>query len=304
MSVNSRFRRGTQKDELRSLTQRVINCMVDEMNAFLVVQTTDKGNNRLVRIAQEQPIAQSFFSFGFSCQIILSVVVRNVAIALRIPHIIINAVEHPAKLVLIQVQSVTQTVAKLAVVSFPSVVWRNSGNKVRVNNAAFDRVESERVRVSSEAIVIKIIILSIQTRCIQNIATSHALMFEIVNGIADSLIFHPIVFVNFKQQDWNQTSLSIVTVNYIGTLVASEQKFQRRFAEKCKPHIVVIAPVITAAIKKVILRARFDEKTQLPVHPAAQDIAEDFAAVPRHSQIPVGLVKSPNMVVPHAVVLR
>ena len=112
-------------------------------------------------------------------------------------------------------------------------------------------------------------------------------MFEIVNGIADSLIFHPIVFVNFKQHDWNQTSLPIVTVNHLGTLVASEQKFQSGFAEKCKPHIVIIAAVITAAIKKVITRARFDEKTQLPVHPAAQDITEDFAAIPGHSQIPV-----------------
>jgi hypothetical protein len=201
------------------------------------------------------------------------------------------------------VQSVAQTVAELADVSFPSVVRRHRGDKVRVNNAAFHKVEGKRVKIISQAIVIKIIILSIQTRCSQNINSSHALMFEIVNGIADSLIFHPIVFVNFKQQDWNQTSLPIVTVNHLGTLVASEQKFQSGFAEKCKPHIVVIAAVITAAIKKVILRARFDKKTQLPVHPAAQDITENFAAIPGHSQIPVGLVKSPNVVVPHAVVL-
>src|SRR6476469_7417296 len=272
MSVNSRFRRRTQKHELRSLTQRVINCMVDEMNAFLVIQTTDQGNNRLVRIAQEQPITQSFFSFGFSCQIILSVRVRNVAITFWIPHIVIDAVEHPAKLLLIQMQSVAQTVAELAEVSFPSVVRRNGGDKVRVNNTTFHKVDSKRVKVISQASVIKIIIISIQTRGLQNIATSHALMFEIVNGITDSLIFHPIVFVNFKQHDWNQTSLPIMTVNHIGTLVASEQKFQSGFAEKCKPHIVVIAAVITAAIKKVILRARFYEKTQLPVHPAAQDI--------------------------------
>jgi hypothetical protein len=201
------------------------------------------------------------------------------------------------------VQSVAQTVAELADVSFPSVVRRHRGDKVRVHNAAFHKVEGKRVKIISQAIVLKIIILSIQTRCLQNINSSHALMFEIVNGIADSLIFHPIVFVNFKQHDWNQTSLPIVTVNHLGTLVASEQKFQSGFAEKCKPHIVVIAAVITAAIKKVILRARFDEKTQLPVHPAAQDITEDFAAIPGHSQIPVGLVKSPNVVVPHAVVL-
>src|SRR4028119_1089173 len=101
MRVNSRFRRGPQKHKLRSLTQRVINCVVDEMNAFLIVQTTDKGNNRLVSIAQEQPIAQSFFSFGFSCQILMSVMSRNIAIALGIPYIVINAVEHPAKLILL-----------------------------------------------------------------------------------------------------------------------------------------------------------------------------------------------------------
>src|SRR4028119_2012996 len=102
-------------------------------------------------------------------------------------------------------QSVAQTVAKLAVVSFPSVVWRNRGDKVRVHNAAFHKVEGKRVKIISQASVLKIIILSIQTRGSQNINSSHALMFEIVNCIADSLIFHPIVFVNFKQHDWNQT---------------------------------------------------------------------------------------------------
>jgi hypothetical protein len=128
-------------------------------------------------------------------------------------------------------------------------------------------------------------------------------MFEIVNGIADSLIFHPIIFVDFKQHDRNQTCLPVVTMKNIRAFIASEQKFQSGFAKESKPHIIVIATVITTAIKEIVLRARFNEKTQLAMNPATEDITENFATVPGHSEIAIGFMKSPNVVIPHAVVL-
>ncbi len=90
----------------------------------------------------------------------------------------------------------------------------------------------------------------------------------------------------------------------IGTLITLEQKFQRGFAEECKPHIIVVATVITAPIEEVIAGVGLNKETHSPVYPTAIDRTVDLAAIPGHPQIAIGIVESPDMVIAHAIIHR
>jgi hypothetical protein len=95
-----------------------------------------------------------------------------------------------------------------------------------------------------------------------------------------------------------------MAMDNIGTLIALKQKFQSGFAKEGKPHIVVVATVITAPIEEIILRVGFNKETEPTVYPTAIDRTVNCTAIPGHPQITIGIVESPNMVIPHTVVLR
>ncbi len=71
----------------------------------------------------------------------------DMGISLRIPHFVVDSVQNTPELLLVHVQNVPQSVALIRVPHLPSVLGRNRGDKVRVNNGPFREVDSTGVEV-------------------------------------------------------------------------------------------------------------------------------------------------------------
>ena len=58
----------------------------------------------------------------------------------RVPHVVIEAIEHAAELVPVDVQDVTEAVAPFGMAHFPSMVRRDGGNEVGIDDRALEPV--------------------------------------------------------------------------------------------------------------------------------------------------------------------
>jgi len=138
-------------------------------------------------------------------------------------------------------------------------------------------------------------------------------MFEVVDGVADSLPVHSSVGVLLVEQHRHQPGLPVVAVDDIRAAIVLEQEFQRRLAEERKPADIVRKPVIMAAVEEIVRRMRLDEKTFAAVHEAEPDRTMNGVVVPRtmngvvvprHPKVLHGNLQAPDVVVAHAVILR
>jgi hypothetical protein len=57
-----------------------------------------------------------------------------------------------------------------------------------------------------------------------------------------------------------------------------------------------------SAIKIIFSRMGTDKETEATMHPAAKNRTMNRLAIPRHKEIPIGFMESPNMVVAHTVI--
>ena len=113
-------------------------------------------------------------------------------------------------------------------------------------------------------------------------------MAEVVNRQTDTLIAHPELLIELKQQDRDQGRLPIVAMNDVRTLTGHQHELQRRLAEERKPCNVVICAVQMPTLKEALPRVRLDEEALAAVDPAEPHRAMNRAVEPWHPQIIVG----------------
>jgi hypothetical protein len=66
--------------------------------------------------------------------------------------------------------------------------------------------------------------------------------------------------------------------------------------------MIVYSTVIVTSIKEVIARMGLNKETESSVYPTAENRAVNGTVIPRYPQIPISIVESPDLVVPHAIV--
>src|SRR5437764_2269588 len=84
-------------------------------------------------------------------------------------------------------------------------------------------------------------------------------------------------------------------------LVRLEHELERRAAEESESLDIIVVAVKNAAIEKVVVRMRVDEKTLQPFHEAEINIAMNPLVVVRDPKIGVGFGQTPDAVVTHAI---
>ena len=206
-------------------------------------------------------------------------------IGLRIELLVVQAVQDAAEFIMVRVQRRFEAVRLSAILGLPRVPRRNGRDKIRVNNPAFHQVDRMGIVVVAQPVVVHEILRPVQARGAQHMLAGHALMLEVVQGEAHPRMPHAEVLIHLVKQHRHQRRLPVVAMDDIRVLVGLEHELQRRAAKKGESQHVVVLPVKTPAVEKIVLGMRFDEKALAPVHEAETDAAVDRAAVPRHPQI-------------------
>src|SRR5208337_2929921 len=80
-------------------------------------------------------------------------------------------------------------------------------------------------------------------------------------GKTDAGMGHAITLVHIKEKYRHDSSLPIVTMDYVGMPVRLEHKLKGRPAEKSKPFRIIVMTVKNTSIEEVLLRMGFDKKT-------------------------------------------
>jgi len=116
------------------------------------------------------------------------------------------------------------------------------------------------IGIVPEPVGVKIIIRPVESYGTQYKFSDHSLMLEVMKGITDAGMGHAITLVHIKEKYRDDTSLPVVTVDYIGMLVRLEHKLKGRPAKKSKPLGIIAVTVKNTSIKEVPLRMGFDKK--------------------------------------------
>ncbi len=233
-----------------------------------------------------------------------TVVLRDVRVGLRIPHLVVQPVQDAGELVLVQVQRVAESEAQFGVAYLPGVMRRYGRDEVRVQDRAaheVDRVPVERV---AHPVGRAEVVGPIQAGGAQDSGSRRALVAEVVDGVADALMGEPGAGVDLVEQHRHQRGLPVVRVNHVGALVALQHELERRLAEEREALRVVPEAVVGAAVEVALRRVRLDEEALAAVHEPEPDSARDRPAIPRHPQVVIDDMQVPDLVVAHAVVLR
>ena len=121
--------------------------MVDQVHALLVIEPADVADDRLERIAQPEPLPQRLLVHVLLVERVRAVVPRDPAVDLRVPGLVVDAIEDPAELVAVDVQGVPETAPLGGVADLPGVTGRDGGDEVGVDDPALEQVQGERVEV-------------------------------------------------------------------------------------------------------------------------------------------------------------
>ena len=87
-------------------------------------------------------------------------------------------------------------------------------------------------------------------------------------------------------------------------LPAAVHELERRLGEEGEAHVLIEKAVVGATAEEVVARMRVDEEALATVHMAEIHSAMDMVIEPRHPQVLVGDVQSPDLIVAHAIVFR
>ena len=110
--------------------------MLDEMGAFLAVDAAHVRDDRLVFLPQQQPVTQGIFVRILPLDRAGGVVLWDQDIDLRIPYVVVDAVEDTAELALLEVGACAPAPSPDRCGSPPRRLWWHRGDEIRVNDAA------------------------------------------------------------------------------------------------------------------------------------------------------------------------
>ncbi len=275
----------------------------DERHAFLLVQPADVADDGLEHILQPEPLPQGLLVLVLVVERVDAVLARDVAVHLRVPDLVINAVEDAAHLAAMHLQGMAQAEVLGRVQDLPGVTGRDRGDEVGIDNAALHQVEGGVVEIVLEAVLVKEVGVPVQPGGAQDVLPGDALVLEVVQRVAHPRMGHAHVLVHLVEQHRHQAGLPVVAVNDVRVLVALEHELQRGPAEEGEPLVVIHLPVEGAAVEEVVVGMRLDEEALAAVHEAEIDAAMHGVVVPRHPQVFERELQVEDLVIPQAVVL-
>jgi len=248
--------------------------VLDQVDALLHVESADEGDHRLRRIPHLEPPAQGLGVAAAPLDRLHAVGHRNEGIAFGVPHLVVETVQNPAELSLVEVQDVAEAAPLGARAHLPGVVRRDRGDEVGIDDGPLGEVECQGIRIVGQAIRGEEVLRPPEACHPQDVATDHALVGEVVDGVTNPLSIHAEPLVDLVQQDRHQGRLPIVRVDDVGPLASLVEELDGGFAEEGEALGLVGKAVEGAAIEEAIVVVRLDEEAL-----AAMDEAEPHGAV-------------------------
>ena len=160
------------------------------------------------------------------------------------------------------------------------------------------------VKVVPKPIVVKEVSRAGQPGDPQNVLSSDALMTEIVDCVADTLMRHAHVLIDLVEEDGHQGRLPIVAMDDLRLAVRLQQELHRGLGEEGESGHIVNQAVEVTPLEEVVLRVRVDEVAPPTVDKPEPDGAVNEPAIPGHPQIMVCDSELVDLVVAHTAVLR
>ena len=180
---------------------------------------------------------------------------------------------------------------------------RDGGDEVRIDDAALHQVDRGAVEVVLQPGGVVEVVRSAQPGGPQHVLAGHALVAEVVDGVAHPRVGHPGVLVHLVEQHRHQPGLPVVAMDDVGSPAGLVHELQGGLAEEGEPGGVVGVAVEVPAVEEVVRRVRVDEVAAPAVHEPEPHRGVHRPAVPGHPQIGVGDAQVEDLVVAQAVVL-
>src|SRR5690349_3074821 len=102
--ANSAIRAGAKQNELAAVLEAVVNSMRNERHALLMIEAADISHDRLIDVLQPKALAQSPLVFILQVQGSEPVGAWDMAVCLRVPNIVIHAIQNAPDLVPVHMQ--------------------------------------------------------------------------------------------------------------------------------------------------------------------------------------------------------
>lgn len=102
----------------------------------------------------------------------------------RIPNIVVDAVQYPAKLALVDIQGVIQTTALIGEADFMGMGRRHRGHENWNRRCRLHQIDGTVIEIVAQAVVIEIVRDIGQAGRPQRVFAGHALMLKVVDGVA------------------------------------------------------------------------------------------------------------------------
>src|SRR6266516_4220167 len=288
---------------LGTVVQAVEKRVPHQFQSLLCVQTANESDNRFLVLCHPKALSQGALVLILLVNGLNAVMSRNVRIGLRIELIIVQPVENSAVLVLMKVQCPFQSVCLSAVFGLPGMTRGDSGDEIRIDNSALHQIESTRIMVVPQAVIVHEMLGPMKAGGPENVISANPLMAEIVDRETNAGMPHAQVLINFVKQHRYQGRLPIMAMNDLRLLARLEHELEDGPAKKGESEQIIVVSVNGSAVEEVVPRMRLDEKAFAPVHEAEPDGGTDSAVVPRNPQVFVALGQARDLVVTHAVVL-
>jgi hypothetical protein len=163
-----------------------------------MVQSADVRHDGFINLPEEKPVAKRFFVPVFVLDRIDAIPVWDMPVNLRVPYLVVNAIQDTAELLPVDVKGMTQSVRQLGMSYLAGITGRHGGYKIRIDDAGLHEVNSGMIEVVLKPVRMKIIIRPVKSRGTQYIFSGHSLMLEVVQGITYAGMGHAITLVNIK----------------------------------------------------------------------------------------------------------
>ena len=143
---------GAQQHELRILGECVEDRVMDQLRALLMIEPPDVSDNRLVLVAQHEAFAQHPRVDVLLVDRRRRIPLRDPPVDLRVPRVVVDAVEDPAELAGVYVQCGSKTGALIGVLRLPGVLGRDGRDEIRIHDPALEQIERPRIELMPQRV--------------------------------------------------------------------------------------------------------------------------------------------------------
>ena len=192
--------------------------MTYQSDTLLMVQAADDTDDGLEVLAEPESVSERLLVFEFVLDSIHGVSTGDVGVDCGVPHVIVNPVEHPSEFGTMLMKGALEPATHIAVFYLFGVFWGHGCYKVRVDDSPLHEVDGPLVEIVLKAILPHEL-GRVETHFEQHMPAGGTLVFEVVQGVADSRAGHAQILINLEKQDGDQARLPIVTMDDIGMFV-------------------------------------------------------------------------------------